>query len=415
MADKIEALLTPPGEMPDGFNSEFWNYHFYINKVVLLGWLALLVSPSNHILRPSVLLPASVLGLLFGSVTFYTEIISDIDGYAQMQTMDGMAQLFGTRMGAVGANIHAMAMDLLVGHMWCLDYTSNFKQTYWTGLWFRLQLLVTLMMGPVCVWSYVLLRWIILSKHKIPQKHDYFHLKSRFQVLQEKYRDKVPEPYPFLRTLPFSVQLLIYTASFILGTLLVLPVLICMLLWTQICVFLWTISLHRPFERTGGKSWPPKAVVAISGHLRLKWLHAQHSTSVKLFRALFPFTILLDIGIVANGYYMSRFGKPLVAYLELGELSGIVYAFFIIQHVIGILPWFLELECILEFLPFKDDPTMYVDALVVIFGDVVPFGNGLCFTRYEKVKSLIEDPQVKKGAQFFGWSSSSALKLFSDK
>lgn len=119
-------------------------------------------------------------------------------------------------------------------------------------------------------------------------------------------------------------------------------------------------ALYSPFETVNGKSFPFKAALVVSGHLRLLCF-------VNKRNFLFNATI---------GWWLGRL---------------------------------LEAAMMYEFtVPFKGGFAPYVKFMMSEFGPVFPIGKGLGFGCHKHVKAISENFDQRKAGYFAGWAISSA-------
>jgi len=246
------------------------------------------------------------------------------------------------------------------------------------------------------------------------------HFGSYLAVLQDQLRDAIPARYPRLENFPKLLRIPIQLAMFAVGTGSLLAALaFYFLLYKPFCFLAWTLTMHSPKGLIGDKKFPSKSVVAVSGYLRLFWLTAKTNPLIRFLRAFWKYSFPIDLAFAAMmaTHKMPSMSTSVAAWLRALSPAALpaLKAAFCSRLFLGLFPLFLELEFILEYAPHKNQPTKFVDGLVEIFGPVIPFGDGLAFTKHDEVQQLIEDPNIQKGPEFFGWAGSSAFETFSEK
>lgn len=119
-------------------------------------------------------------------------------------------------------------------------------------------------------------------------------------------------------------------------------------------------AVFAPFERVNGQIFPFKAVLTMSGHLRLLCFKYQ---------------------------------------------NNVFFTYFISWWLRNLLESYLMYEFLM---PFRNDFTPYCDFLMSEFGPVFPHGQGLGFGAYKDVKSLMHNPDQRKGNLTIAWEISSS-------
>ncbi len=128
------------------------------NNIALIGWILLITayswSPVNKIIK------LGVIPLLL-SVFYAYAIFSSWGGFtfSDFGSLSGVMSLFQNETAVLAGWVHYLAFDLWVGCWIMQDAVQRGIRWYAVP-----SLLLTFMMGPVGLLSYVLVRWILTKK-----------------------------------------------------------------------------------------------------------------------------------------------------------------------------------------------------------------------------------------------------------
>lgn len=129
------------------------------NTIAMFTWIVLIIYPYSDRLRQIIIaVPITLLGLAYA----YLVISSfQMDTFNDFGSLEGVMSLFQNQGAVLAGWIHYLAFDLMVGL-----YISSNAQKVGINRWFILpSLLLTFMLGPMGLLSYLSLRTLLTKKY----------------------------------------------------------------------------------------------------------------------------------------------------------------------------------------------------------------------------------------------------------
>ena len=129
------------------------------NTIAMFTWIVLIIYPYSDRLRQIIIaVPITLLGLAYA----YLVISSfQMDTFNDFGSLEGVMSLFQNQSAVLAGWIHYLAFDLMVGL-----YISSNAQKVGINRWFILpSLLLTFMLGPMGLLSYLSLRTLLTKKY----------------------------------------------------------------------------------------------------------------------------------------------------------------------------------------------------------------------------------------------------------
>ena len=339
---------------------------------------------------PIILLPSFIFALLY-CVSRIHSAVSRQEDIQVMKSLDAGrvgAEVFSSPQTVAGLFLHRFAFDLALAYAMTRDF--------YTRITSRRKLLRLLMVGVVlgtCALNlcmvpvYFLLRKTIFAGPQIVKPRPLNTNKNSYRRELEDLLDPIPEGSGALTgwvrhiPVPFNVPIVIVVVA--VGIVRFFAMLAFYIFYmTFICLPISAIffSLRRSwllyrgrdvngavygvFDPVDGKKFPFKAVLVITGHLRLICFKNNNI----IFNLLF-------------GWWL----RPLLS-------AFVMYEFTV---------------------PFKTNFAPYCAFLMEEFGTVFPMGAGLGFGAYADVKHIMENKNLRKGGLSLAWSISDAQNNWS--
>ena len=130
------------------------------NNITMVGWLLLIIAPYWKYTRPIV--QFGVVSLLLSILYLYLIFFAPGEGMdtSSFGTLAGVMDLFTDPKSVLAGWVHYLAFDLWVG-----SWEVGDAKKHGINRWFLLpSLLLTFMLGPVGLLSYIILRSILTKK-----------------------------------------------------------------------------------------------------------------------------------------------------------------------------------------------------------------------------------------------------------
>ena len=129
------------------------------NLLALVSWLLLLVVPGKTVTR---FLVGSGLVCIIFALTYLIMISGSLSpgDFEQFSTLDGLTALFSNKKAVMAGWLHYLAFDLFVG-IWIV---RNAQEVGIKHLYLIPSLLLTFMMGPIGLLSYLILKSVLFPQ-----------------------------------------------------------------------------------------------------------------------------------------------------------------------------------------------------------------------------------------------------------
>lgn len=129
------------------------------NTIALFSWVALMVAPRWRYISRIII--GGVVTLLAICYIYYISQSLAIEDFSNFGSLEGVMTLFNNPVAVLAGWIHYLAFDLMVG--WFIAFDSRRKNV---NRFFIIPcLLLTFMMGPVGLLSYLFLRFLTTRKY----------------------------------------------------------------------------------------------------------------------------------------------------------------------------------------------------------------------------------------------------------
>ena len=331
------------------------------------------------------LLPSLIYSVIYSIVSMHAQAIKLLDAeiYLSFKTAEIGAKIFSDPEMVVMTFTHLFALDLALAYAMMKDfYKRTTSRVPFKRLIMTFVALLTTVQGLKALLIYLVLRATLFAGPQIQLPQSTSSNRNSYKRELEYLLDPIPAgggalsgwvrkiPSPF--DIPFFVVIValgVVRFFLMLGIYFLYVAFVCMPFSAVFFSLRRTWMLNRaadevmgaiylPFDTVADKSFPPKAVLTVSGHLRLLCYKNKRNLLFNVF----------------VGWWLRKLLEAFVMY---------------------------------EFtLPFKTDFSPYMGFLMEEFGPVFPMGQGLGYGAYKDVKAIVENPDQRKGDISLAWSTS---------